>query len=180
MFRLHNGLFIIGPSATGPLVVVNIVTKRKRNNHEFSIWPYSFNLPRISYCLRASRLFRVFYFEKKIKIQIACVDFTQGAVGPIEPVVEAVKPILRERLFICEHFGLWRHQGDSPFTVGAAVSPRALVCVAGNGQLEHDGANYAFGKGDVLLLPAIVGVCLCRTSGPIAMLEISLPEGMTL
>jgi mannose-6-phosphate isomerase len=116
----------------------------------------------------------------QIEQAMACIDFTQGAVGPVAPVVEAVKPILRERLFICEHFGLWRHQGDSPFTVGASVSPRVLVCIDGNGQLEYDDADYPFGKGDVLLLPAMVGTCLCRTSGPITMLEISLPEGMTL
>jgi mannose-6-phosphate isomerase len=52
-----------------------------------------------------------------------------------------------------------------------------LVCLAGDGQVEHDGANYAIGKGDVLLLPAVVGACLCRPRGAISLLEISLPEG---
>jgi mannose-6-phosphate isomerase len=52
-----------------------------------------------------------------------------------------------------------------------------LVCLAGTGQVEHDGANYAIGKGDVLLLPAEVGACLCRPRGAISLLEISLPEG---
>ena len=40
---------------------------------------------------------------------IACIDFAQGAVGPVAPVVEAATPVLRERLFHCEHFGC----GDS-------------------------------------------------------------------
>ena len=31
-----------------------------------------------------------------------------------------------------------------------------------DGQLEHDGADYAVSKGDVFLLPAVVGACLCR------------------
>jgi hypothetical protein len=84
------------------------------------------------------------------------------------PVVEEVKPVLRERLFLCEHFGLWRLGGESPFTVGAAETPRVLVCIAGDGQLEHDGATYAVGKGDVLLLPAVVGACLCRRAAPLA------------
>ena len=85
--------------------------------------------------------------------------------------------MLRERLFYCEHFGLWRIRGESPFVVGAGGTPRVLVCIAGDGQLEHDGANYAIGEGDVLLLPAVVGACLCRPRGAITLLEISLPEG---
>jgi mannose-6-phosphate isomerase len=107
---------------------------------------------------------------------IACIDFAQGAVGPVVPVVEEVKPVLRERLFLCEHFGLWRLRGESPFIVGRTGTPRVLVCIAGDGQLEHDGANYAVGKGEVLLLPAVVGACLCRPRGAISLLEISLPE----
>ena len=31
---------------------------------------------------------------------------------------------------------------------------------------------------DVLLLPAVVGACLCRPQGAISLLEISLPEGI--
>ena len=85
--------------------------------------------------------------------------------------------MLRERLFLCEHFGLWRLSGQSPFMVGAAGTPRVLVCIAGDGQLEHDVSNYAFGKGDVLLLPAVVGACSCRPHGAISLLEISLPDG---
>ena len=106
---------------------------------------------------------------------LACIDFAQGVVGPVAPVVEEVKPVLRDRLFLCEHFGLWRLRGESPFTVGAAGVPRVLVCVAGDGQLEHDGANYAVGKGDVLLLPAVVGACAFLPCGAVTLLEIALP-----
>jgi mannose-6-phosphate isomerase len=108
---------------------------------------------------------------------IACIDFAQGAVGPVIPAVEEVKPVLRERLFCCEHFGLWRLRGESPFMVGTAGRPRVLVCLAGDGQLEHDGANYAVGKGDVLLLPAVVGACGFRPRSAVSLLELSLPEG---
>jgi mannose-6-phosphate isomerase len=108
---------------------------------------------------------------------MACIDFAQGAIGPVVPVVEEVKPVLRERLFLCEQFGLWRLSGESPFMVGAAETPRVLVCIAGDGQLEHDGEDYAVRKGDVLLLPAVVGACLFRPRGVTSMLDISLPEG---
>jgi mannose-6-phosphate isomerase len=108
---------------------------------------------------------------------IACINFAQGAVGPVVPVVEEVKPVLRERLFLCEHFGLSQLSGESPFVVGAAGTPRVLVCIAGDGLLEHDGANYAVGKGDVLLLPAEVGACVFRPRSAVNLLELSLPEG---
>ena len=109
---------------------------------------------------------------------MACIDFAQGAIGPVVPVVEETKPVHRERLFNCKHFRLWRLSGKSPFMIGAVGTPRVLVCVAGAGQAEHAGANYALGKGDVLLLPAVVGACLCRPhGGAISLLEISLPEG---
>ena len=109
---------------------------------------------------------------------MACIDFVQDAIGPVVPVVEESKPALRERLFFCEHFELWRLGGKSPFMVGAVGTPSVLVCIAGDGQVEHAGANYPIGKGNVLLLPAVVGACLCRPhSGAISLMEISLPEG---
>ena len=107
---------------------------------------------------------------------LACIDFTQGAVGLVAPVVEATTPVERERLFHCEHFRLWRLRGESPFTVGAAGMPRVLVCIEGAGQFEHGGANYAVGKGDVLLLPAVVGACAFRPRSAVSLLEIALPE----
>jgi mannose-6-phosphate isomerase len=107
---------------------------------------------------------------------IACIDFAQGAVDPVVPKVQEGIPVLRERLFHCDHFGLWRLRGESPFMVGAAGTPRVLVCIAGDGQLEHEGANYAVEKGAVLLLPAVVGACAFRPRRGVTLLEIALPE----
>jgi mannose-6-phosphate isomerase len=107
---------------------------------------------------------------------IACIDFAQGAIAPVVPVVEEVRPVLRERLFLCEHFGLWRLRGESPFTIGIEGTPRVLVCLAGDGQVEHDGTNYAVGKGDVLLLPAVIGACAFRPHSIVSLLEISISE----
>ena len=108
---------------------------------------------------------------------MACIDYAQGKISPVAPMVDEVKPVLRERLFDCDHFGLWRFGAESPFRVGAERTPRVLVCLVGEGQVEHDGVNFAIGKGDVLLLPAVVGSCLCQPHGAISLLEISLPEG---
>jgi mannose-6-phosphate isomerase len=107
---------------------------------------------------------------------LACVDFADGAAGLVTPRVEATTPVERERLFHCEPFWLWRLRGHLPFTVGAAGVPRVLVCIEGAGQVEHDGATYALGKGDVFLLPAVVGACVLRPSGAANVLEIALPR----
>ena len=106
---------------------------------------------------------------------IACTDFDQGALGPVVPVVETTTPD-RERLIDCEHFCLWRTRGESPFTVGAVGVPRLLVCTNGAGHVEHGGATYAVGAGDVVLLPAVIGTCTFQPSGPVDLLEVALPQ----
>jgi mannose-6-phosphate isomerase len=114
--------------------------------------------------------------DLQVEQAIACIDYSQTIVGPVVPVVESSKPVLRERLFDCEHFRLWRLSGELPFMVGAVGMPRLLVSIAGEGQIEHDGAIYKVGKGDVLLLPAVVGRCLYRPRGTAVILEIALPD----
>jgi mannose-6-phosphate isomerase len=107
---------------------------------------------------------------------MACIDFAQGAIGPMTPFVQEETPVLRERLIHSKHFGMTRISGRSPFVVGAVGMPRALLCLSGDAQLEHAESHYAFGRGDVVLLPAVVGACLCRPHSTVSLLEISLPE----
>jgi len=82
----------------------------------------------------------------------------------------------RAQLFNCEFFRLWRLRGEAPFTVGAAGEPRVLVCIEGAGQVEHGGATYVVGKGDVWLLPAEVGECEFRPHNAVTLLEIAIPQ----
>jgi mannose-6-phosphate isomerase len=118
--------------------------------------------------------------EKPRALQVdkamACVDFAEGPVSLAAPVVESTTPVERERLFHCEHFWLWRLRGRSPFNVGAADLPRVLVCVEGAGDVEHGDDAYAIGKGDVFLLPAVIGKCVFRPRGAVNLLEISIPD----
>jgi mannose-6-phosphate isomerase len=107
---------------------------------------------------------------------MACIDFAEGPVGWVTPLVETTTPVERERLFNCEHFVLWRLRGQSPFTVGAVGVPRILVCIGGAGQVEHRDAAYAVGKGDVFVLPAAMGTCVFRPKGAMNVLEIALPD----
>jgi len=108
---------------------------------------------------------------------MACIDFAQGEITPVVPVLEDHKVARRERLFSCAHFRLWRLSGDLPFSVGAAETPRVLVCIGGEGLLEHGSAHYAVSKGEVWLLPAVVGACAFQPRGVATVLEISLPDG---
>ncbi len=110
---------------------------------------------------------------------LACTDFAQVALQPVVPVTEAEAPVRHERLLDCEHFSLWRLRGEVPFGVGAAGVPRMLVCIEGSGQVEHGGAAYPIARGDVLLLPAVVGACVLRPRGPVNVLEVALPESST-
>jgi mannose-6-phosphate isomerase len=84
--------------------------------------------------------------------------------------------VKREELFHGEHFWLWRLRGQSPFSVGATGVPRLLVCIGGGGQIEHGAATYAVAKGDVFLLPAIIGACTFRPRSAVNLLEIALPD----
>jgi mannose-6-phosphate isomerase len=107
---------------------------------------------------------------------IACIDFKITDVGPVKPNVESEKPVLREQLFNNEHFILWRIQTEAEFSVGAEDVPRILVCVDGAGQVHYDGAEYPITKGDVMLIPAVLGVLSCSPKGKINLLEIAIPE----
>jgi mannose-6-phosphate isomerase len=114
--------------------------------------------------------------ELEVDQALACIDFADGTGGLKAPVVEATTPVGRERLFQCEYFWLWRLRGQSPFTVGAAGTPRVLIGIEGTGQVEHSGGTYAVGKGDVWLLPAEVGACAFHPHSAVTLLEIALPE----
>jgi mannose-6-phosphate isomerase len=117
--------------------------------------------------------------ELAVDQALACIDYKNGSAGLVSPRVEARTPVDRERLFNCEFFRLWRLQGESPFIVGAAGEPRVLVCLEGAGQLERSGSTYIIGKGEVWLLPAVVGACAFHPHNAVTLLEIAIPEQFT-
>ncbi len=111
----------------------------------------------------------------QVEQAMACIDFAQKAIGPLTPRVKETEPALREKLIQCDYFGVTRISGRLSFTVGTAHWPSVLVCLDGKARLEHAGARYAFGKGDLFLLPAVVGACSCQPHGVVSVLEVSLP-----
>jgi len=114
--------------------------------------------------------------ELQVDQAMDCIDFAEGPVGRVTPVLESARPVTREQLFDCEYFQLWRIGGELPFSVGAVGLPRVLVCIEGGGEIEQGYATYAIGKGDVLFLPAVMGPCTLWPRGVVNLLEIALPE----
>jgi mannose-6-phosphate isomerase len=114
--------------------------------------------------------------ELQVDQAMDCIDFAEGPVDRVTPVLQSATPVKREQLFACEYFRLWRIGGELPFSVGAVGLPRVLVCIEGGGEIEQGYATYAVGKGDVLFLPAVVGLCTLRPRGAVNLLEIALPE----
>jgi len=112
----------------------------------------------------------------QVEKALACVDLRQGSVVAVEPVVEATRPVMRERLFDNSHFRLWRLQSAAPFVVGAAEQPRILVCIKGGGSVEFGGADFTMRQGGVLLPSASLGACRFRPDRSATLLEIAVPE----
>jgi mannose-6-phosphate isomerase len=106
---------------------------------------------------------------------LACIDFTQGAIGPVVPISQLAWPFVREQIFNCPHFRLWRILATEPLTVGIAGAPHILVCVAGGGDVRSRGVDYRMTKGTVMLLPAAVGACCFRPESNVTLLEIAIP-----
>jgi mannose-6-phosphate isomerase len=109
--------------------------------------------------------------ELQVEQALASTDFSAGPVVPVPPA--------DDELFRCEHFAVRRRRSDSRFGVGAKGTPRIVVCIGGEGELEHDQGVVAVRKGDVVLLPAVVGACAFSPAGPVTLLEVALPEGST-
>lgn len=105
----------------------------------------------------------------------ACIDFNQVNIGPVVPIINTVSPILKEQLFNCEHFVLWRIKSSSAFQVGVHDKAHILVCLEGKGMVDSNGKSYPLDKGGIMLLPAIIGECVFRPEGEINLLEISIP-----
>jgi mannose-6-phosphate isomerase len=104
---------------------------------------------------------------------MACVDLGQGAVGPARPRPDGPGKTL---LIDCPHFRLWRREGETPFTVGAADQPRVLIGLDGAGRLDYGGIGWPLEKGETMLLPAVAGERRFHPAGAVTLLEIALPD----
>ncbi|MET4141691.1 mannose-6-phosphate isomerase class I [Pedobacter sp. UYP1] len=112
--------------------------------------------------------------DLQINEALACIDFNQVNIGPVIPV-EIENNSKTEKIFDDEHFILWRKKNDSSFTVGCENEPRILVCIEGAGKLHYKENDFSINKGDVMLLPALLGQCNLQPDNEITLLEIAIP-----
>jgi len=107
---------------------------------------------------------------------IACIDFNLVDIGPVKPHNKTIDAVVHEQLFNNEHFILWRIQTVLKFKTGAINEPRILVCAEGAGEVQYNNVSYPIKKGDVMLLPAEVGVVDFLPVGKINVFEIAIPQ----
>ncbi|MGV8813851.1 MAG: type I phosphomannose isomerase catalytic subunit [Gelidibacter sp.] len=113
--------------------------------------------------------------ELQVEKALACIDFNQVEIGPVTP--EKSKDMKNtEKLFDNEHFKLWRIKSESEFTVGFKDEPAILVCTEGQGMMKYNDAEYTISKGEVVLLPAIIGLLDLRPEQEITLLQIAIPD----
>ncbi|MEO5790277.1 type I phosphomannose isomerase catalytic subunit [Gelidibacter sp.] len=113
--------------------------------------------------------------ELQVEKALACIDFKQVDIGPVIP--EKSKDMKNaEKLFDNEHFKLWRIKSESEFTVGFKDEPAILVCTEGQGMMKYNDADYTISKGEVVLLPAIIGLLDLHPEQEITLLQIAIPD----
>lgn len=114
--------------------------------------------------------------DLQVEEAIACIDFNKVAITPLVPLVVTSTPMVREKLIENEHFRLSRITAEFPFMVGQEGAPRVLVCIDGSGDVQNNNDFYTLAKGEVMLLPAICGICSFVPKGKVTLLELEIPE----
>jgi mannose-6-phosphate isomerase len=102
---------------------------------------------------------------------LQCLDDTLGPCRPITGGHTQCEDALFDALVQCDYFTLARWDSQRRFHVGALDECRVIVCIGGSGSICHAETEYPLRFGDVLLLPAEVGVCDCVPDDAITLLE---------
>lgn len=113
--------------------------------------------------------------DLQVENAIACIDFDQVDIGPVTPV-ESKDLKNAEKLFDNEHFKLWNIQSKTELTIGFKAEPAIIVCTEGKGTMKYNDKEYSIGKGEVMLLPAIIGQLELQPENEITILQIAIPD----
>jgi mannose-6-phosphate isomerase len=111
----------------------------------------------------------------QVEQALACADFATGPVATAASAPDEASPA-RELLLRCDQFFVSRLRAQASVTVGASDAPRVLVCLEGSGQIRHEGGVCAVRRGDVVLLPAALGVCVFEPKDGVTLLEVAIEE----
>ena len=109
----------------------------------------------------------------QIEQALKAINFDQGAIRP-QP--DGVGAPTHEVLLDCGHFRVTRWPQAEDFAVGAPDDPRVLVCVMGRVNVVAGGEIVAMTRGDVVLIPAELGVASVRPTEHTILFEIAIPE----
>ncbi len=113
--------------------------------------------------------------ELQVDKAIACIDFDRVDIGPVTPVKDPNNKNV-EKYFENKHFILWRIETDSNYMVGIKDQPTILVCIDGAGKMTYNNTEYSLSKGEVMLLPAIIGQLDLLPDSEITLLQIAIPN----
>ena len=116
--------------------------------------------------------------ELQVEKALACIDFDQVDIGPITPI-KSQDMKNAEKLFDNEHFKLWQIKSDATVSVGFKDEPAVLVCTEGKGTIKYNDTEYTISKGEVMLLPAIIGLLDLHPDHEIAFFQIAIPDRKT-
>lgn len=104
---------------------------------------------------------------------MACIDFNQININPIIPIPTNDPDV--EKLFDNPHFTTWQIKKNSTFEAGLENQPTILVCLEGEASTSHNAQSYPIAKGEVMLIPAILGSLQFETKSEIKLLQIAIP-----
>lgn len=113
--------------------------------------------------------------ELQVDEAIACIDFNQVDIGPVVPVKSKTVENA-EKLFNNNYFKLWRIESKTEITVGFQDEPVVLVCLDGKGKINFNNSIYTIDKGEVILLPGIIGALTLKPTEEITLLQIAIPD----
>jgi mannose-6-phosphate isomerase len=108
-----------------------------------------------------------------IEQALNCTNYERGPCDPVKP--SPISGNKGERLVSCGYFTLDRVRSEQAFSVGVKDHCRIIVCIEGKGRLVDRGKSYSLKTGDVLLLPASIGVCECVPDSAMTILECGTP-----
>ncbi len=113
--------------------------------------------------------------ELQVENAMKSINFDQVEIGPVIPQKDS-SILNAEKIFDDEHFILWRIINESSFTVGFKNEPTILVCLEGNGSMNYKNSEFKIAKGEVMILPAMIGQLELIPSSEITILQIAMPS----
>jgi len=113
--------------------------------------------------------------EIHVEESLACIDFHQGPVNPVEPVPLSQNGHAFEELVRCNYFVIRRHQCVDKFDLKLDDRFRILMLLEGQAEVRTSDGNVDLETGGTVLLPASLAAATVSPAGRITLLEILHP-----